>query len=360
VSQPAADSTSLVGDAAARILRDVADPQTLNNAKDNGWKKPAWKALEDAGLAVAWVPDTLGGAGAGLADGFAVLREAGRFALPLPLAETLLAGWLLSRASISSPEGAMTCAPTRPGDIAKVADNGTVSGRLRAVPMARDAAHLAVLARRGDGRHAVALIDARAASIAEGESMAGDALNAVTLNGVRPIELMDASGVDEDALLMLGAAARAIEMAGALEAALDLAVGYANERVAFERKIAQFPAVQHNLARLAGEVAVAVAAATSAADAIATAGPSPFDEAVFLEVASAKIRVGEAATEGAAIAHQVLGAIGFTKEHTLHRFTRRLWAWRDDFGNESYWAARLGTLVAAKGPDGLWPMLAAR
>ena len=271
VSQPAADSTSLVGDAAARILRDVADPQTLNNAKDDGWKKPAWKALQDAGLAVAWVPDTLGGAGAGLADGFAVLREAGRFALPLPLAETLLAGWLLSRASISSPEGAMTCAPTRPGDIAKVADNGTVSGRLRAVPMARDAAHLAVLARRGDGRHAVALIDAKASSIAEGESMAGDALNAVTLNGVRPIELMDAN-VDEDALLMMGAAARAIEMAGALEAALDLAVGYANERVAFERKIAKFQAVQHNLARLAGEVAVAVAAATSAADAIATTG----------------------------------------------------------------------------------------
>jgi acyl-CoA dehydrogenase len=135
-------------------------------------------------------------------------------------------------------------------------------------------------------------------------------------------------------------------------------VTYANERVAFERPIAKFQAVQHNLARLAGEVAVAIAAAGSAADAIA--GAEVFDEAVFLEAASAKIRVGEAAGEGAGIAHQVLGAIGFTQEHTLHRFTRRLWAWRDDFGNESFWAARLGTLVAAKGPDGLWPMLAAR
>jgi acyl-CoA dehydrogenase len=44
----------------------------------------------------------------------------------------------------------------------------------------------------------------------------------------------------------------------------------------------------------------------------------------------------------------------------LHRFTRRLWAWRDDFGNESQWAVKLGRLVAAKGADGLWPMLAAR
>ena len=89
-------------------------------------------------------------------------------------------------------------------------------------------------------------------------------------------------------------------------------------------------AVQHNLARLAGEVAVAIAASGSAADAIAAA--ATFDDAIFLEVAAAKIRVGEAATEGAGIAHQVLGAIGFTKEHTLHRFTRRLWAGRDDGG----------------------------
>jgi acyl-CoA dehydrogenase len=56
----------------------------------------------------------------------------------------------------------------------------------------------------------------------------------------------------------------------------------------------------------------------------------------------------------------VLGAIGFTQEHTLHRFTRRLWGWRDDFGSESVWAVKLGNLVAAKGADGLWPMLAER
>jgi acyl-CoA dehydrogenase len=147
-------------------------------------------------------------------------------------------------------------------------------------------------------------------------------------------------------------------MAGALEAVLDASVVYANERVAFERPIAKFQAVQHNLARLAGETAVAMAAAGSAADAIANA--DSFDEEVFLEAAAAKIRVGEAAGEGAAIAHQVLGAIGFTKEHTLHRFTQRLWAWRDDFGNESFWAVKLGNRVAANGADALWPMLAAR
>ena len=162
----------------------------------------------------------------------------------------------------------------------------------------------------------------------------------------------------QSALLLMGATARAMQMAGALEAILDLSVAYANERVAFGRPIGKFQAVQQSLARLAGEVAAAVAAAGSAADAIAAV--ARFDEGVFLEAASAKIRVGEAAGEGAAIAHQVLGAIGFTQEHVLHRYTRRLWAWRDDFGNESVWAVKLGHLVAAKGADALWPMLAAR
>jgi acyl-CoA dehydrogenase len=352
-------SENLIVDTATRIFADFCDPQTINRAKDDAWQAPAWNALEEAGLTLAWVPDNLGGAGAELADGFAVLREAGRFAAALPLAETLLAGWLLARAGIASPKGAMTCAPVRNGEKLTLSGNGTLNGSLRSVPFAKGARHLAVLARREAGGAAVALVDVAQARITEGTSIGGDPLNAVSFNAARPSAIKDApAGLDAQDLLLMGAAARAMQMAGALEAILNLAVGYANERVAFERPIAKFQAVQHNLARLAGEVAVAIAAAGSAADAIATA--TAFDEAVFLEAASAKIRVGEAAGEGAAIAHQVLGAIGFTQEHTLHRFTRRLWAWRDDFGNESFWAVKLGNLVATKGADGLWPMLAAR
>jgi acyl-CoA dehydrogenase len=354
----AMESENPIADTTRRILTDLADPQTINKAGD-GWKAPAWAALEEAGLTLAWVPENLGGAGADLADGFAVLRQAGRFAAALPIAETLLAGWLLSRAGIAAPKGAMTCGPAREGDRLMLAGNGTLSGPLRAVPFAKDAEHLAVLARRENGGSVVALVDASQVRISDGTSIGGDPLNAVAFAGVRPLAVKDASaGVGEQSLLLMGAAVRAMQMAGALEAILELTVAYANERVAFERPIAKFQAVQHNLARLAGEVAVAIAAAGSAADAIANA--RTFDETVLLEVASAKIRVGEAATEGAAIAHQVLGAIGFTQEHILHRYTRRLWAWRDDFGNESAWAVKLGQLVAVKGSDGLWPMLAER
>ncbi len=78
------------------------------------------------------------------------------------------------------------------------------------------------------------------------------------------------AGAGRAAFTLMGATVRAMQMAGALEAILDLAVAYANERVAFGRPIAKFQAVQHNLARLAGEVAAAIAAAGSAADAIAS------------------------------------------------------------------------------------------
>jgi acyl-CoA dehydrogenase len=350
-------SDNPIAETTRRILTDLADPQAINKAGD-GWKAPAWSALEQAGLTLAWVPEDLGGSGADLADGFAVLREAGRFALAVPLAETLLAGWLLARAGIPAPKSAMTCAPARDGDRVTLAANGTLSGALRSVPFAKDAKHLALLVRR-DGGLAVALVEASQARVADHEGIGGDPLNAVRFEGARPVAVKNApAGLDEQALLLMGAAVRSMQMAGALEAILELSVAYANERVAFERPIAKFQAVQHNLARLAGETAVAIAAATSAADTIGSA--KSFDETVFLEAASAKIRVGEAATEGAAIAHQVLGAIGFTQEHTLHRFTRRLWGWRDDFGSESAWAVKLGNLVAAKGADGLWPMLAER
>ncbi len=59
--------------------------------------------------------------------------------------------------------------------------------------------------------------------------------------------------------MLMGATVRSVQTAGALEAILALATDYANERVAFERKIGKFQAVQQNLARLAGETAAALA-----------------------------------------------------------------------------------------------------
>jgi len=352
------ESGDIVAETARRIFADLGDPRTVNRLDDEGWKAELWRALVQAGLALAWVPEHEGGAGAGLAEGFAIIRVAGQFAVAVPLADTLLAGWLLARAGISSPGEAMTVAPMRPGDRLTLHKDGRLGGRARSVSFAQDTSHLAVLVEDA-GRASIALVESAACRIAVGRSLAGDPAGVVTFDGVRPVHLAPApKDFDQSSLMLMGATARSVAISGALESALDLTAQYANERVAFERPIARFQAVQHRLARLAGEVAAAMAAAGSAADAIAQA--QSLDDGIFLEAAAAKIRSAEAAQEGAAIAHQLHGAIGFTKEHVLHRFTLRMLSWRDDFGNESHWAAALGNRVAARGGDELWPLLASR
>jgi len=233
-----------------------------------------------------------------------------------------------------------------------------VSGRAGGVPFASESKHIVVVASDAKGA-TIALVKTEECRVSDGETLAGDASNTVTFESAKPIAGARApAGFNPSELMLMGATARSVEAAGALEAILSLSVRYAGERVAFERKIGKFQAVQQNLARLAGETAAALAAAGSAADTIARA--SAFDDIVLLEAASAKIRCGEAAAEGSAIAHQVHGALGFTKEHILHRFTLRLLSWRDDFGTESYWAATLGNMVARHGSNSFWPMLASR
>ena len=352
------ENDNIIVDMSTRIFQDLCDPQTINSAKDDTWKEPLWSALEEAGLTAGFVPEELGGAGIELCDAFEILRVAGKFAVPTPLAETMLGGWLLSHGEIGFPGGRLSVAPVREQDRLSIDDGNTLSGTARGIPFAREADAFAVIARRG-GQVVIGLVDAASCRITDGSSLADEAKDDVTFDGVVASEVGNASSkIDEDALFMMGALARSCEMAGALEAMLEISVTYSQDRVAFERPISKFQAVQHNLARLAGETAAAVCAAGSAADALQRAGS--FDDDVFFEIASAKIRVGEAAGEGAGIAHQVHGAIGFTMEHILHRYSRRVWSWRDEFGSESVWAVRLGEAVAAEGGDALWATLASR
>jgi acyl-CoA dehydrogenase len=146
---------------------------------------------------------------------------------------------------------------------------------------------------------------------------------------------------------------RAAQMAGAMQRALELAIEHANTRVQFGRAIGKFQAVQQMLAQLASHTAAAAAAVDLGADGLAAKDG-------LLEAAVAKSRAGEAAGIAAEISHQVIGAMGFTLEHPLHRYTRRLWSWRDEYGNEAFWNARLGEAAIGAGGSGAWSLIADR
>jgi alkylation response protein AidB-like acyl-CoA dehydrogenase len=141
-------------------------------------------------------------------------------------------------------------------------------------------------------------------------------------------------------------------MSGAADRALAITTQYAKERVQFGRSISTFQAVQHMLAELATYVAVVAAAARTAAR-DAEEGDGSFS------IMAAKTQAGEVANKICAIAHQSMGAMGFTYEHVLHHYTRRIWVWRRDYGSEAHWGAKLGRALAEAGPEALWPSLTA-
>lgn len=69
--------------------------------------------------------------------------------------------------------------------------------------------------------------------------------------------------------------------------------------------------------------------------------------------------MNEAVAQVTGIAHQIHGAMGFTAEYSLHLYTKRLWAWRDEYGSESEWNEQLGCLIVERPYPELWHMLTA-
>jgi acyl-CoA dehydrogenase len=352
----AQDLSAIVLEQADRLFRGEVTRQRMADADGGAWPSAIWQAVEQAGLTLALVPEAQGGVGLSPVDALRLIRRAGYHTLPIPLAETMLAAALWAEAAGAPAQGTLSLSPTgadQPIDIARSARGFVLNGRAERVPWAAEVGHILVFARDSSsgGGHLV-LLQPGLASIRRNRNLANEPRDtllltdvAVPADAVRPAPQVCAEG-----FLLFGALIRAQQMVGAIERCIDYALAYAMERQQFGRPIGKFQAVQHMLADAAGQYAAAAAAAELAAEAY---GNADFDFAVAI----AKARVGEAAGKVAEICHQVHGAIGFTHEHPLHFATRRLWSWRDEFGNETYWQERIGRVVCGAGGDALWPML---
>ncbi|MCZ6458324.1 MAG: acyl-CoA dehydrogenase family protein [Gammaproteobacteria bacterium] len=315
------DTRRLLVDSAERIFSDYCDMSLWDLAENGVFPTDLWRRLEENGFHELAMKD----GGTDLGDAFAVLKVAGSYAVPLPLSEILLGNrWLGSSDNLPS---------------VGLHHNGHVVE----VPWGRE---VKVILGLCEGTSVVTVVRAKV-SLDLAVNLAGEPRDKVV-----SWENEETLTLDEDPYTLL-ALARVVQMAGGIERVLDLSLQYANEREQFGRPIARFQAIQHNLAVLAGETAAATRAADAAVDAIG-------DERFALEVAAAKSRVGETVGVVAEIAHQIHGAMGFAHEHQLHHFTRRLWAWRDEFGNEFAWQQRLGQELCDRGADGLWDFLATR
>jgi acyl-CoA dehydrogenase len=329
-----------------RIFSDLVSPALIHQCAAGAWPGILWNTLEDAEMTFAAVPEALGGAGATWEDTFTLVRAAGACAVPAPFADALLANWLLGKAGLRPTKGPLAMAAH--SQLSFV--NGHASGRLERVPWGRDLKQIIAIA-AGPVPQLVVLDTANAAQLERRANLAGEPRDTVIFDHAQVIHVQPLpTGSDPDVLLLCGAMLRSAQMAGALQSLLQMTTGYATERVQFGKPIGHFQVIQQQIAVMAEHTACSLLAAEAAF--AESAG-----DITALPIMAAKICAGEAAGICASTAHAVHGAIGFTDEHSLHLKTRRLWAWRAEYGSQNYWSQRLGQSVCESGSKALWPML---
>ncbi len=288
----------LLGDAVEQLLAGHCTPAVVRAIDAGASPAALWQAVEESGFCDALVPEAMAGSGLHLSDVGVVFEACGRHALPVPLAQTLMARAVLAQAGH------------------------------RAAP----------------GSIALGLQDASCGVADAVLVSAGGVLELRDARDTQRAPLFTArSGVD---LLAVEAGLLAAMMAGAMRAIFDRTLQYANDRTQFGRSIGKFQAIQHQLSVMAEHTAAATMAARMACSGSGVV-------AAPLACAVAKARTSEAVVPVTAIAHAVHGAIGITEEYDLQLLTRRLQAWRVRAGAESYWNERIGRALLASDHDSL-------
>ena len=309
---------------------------------EHGRDADVWHRLDQLGLVRLTGAEHSGGSGAGWMEAAELLSAAVRHGVRIPLAEhDLLACWLLDSVGVPCDASVRTvCVLDEPGSAT-------------AVPWASRAERIVVVWPQGGG-YAVADVAVDALSITPGTNMIGEPRDRV----IADLATLDGAAVSSELLTQLrlrSALVRSIQVCAALDRALELSIEHTASRHQFGRPLAKFQAVQHQIADIAAEAALA-RSATESALSVATASDWSAPSLDFL-VAAARSCAGHATTVVVRNAHQVHGAIGTTNEHRLHEFTRAALAWRSEYGSVRHWDEILTGMAVKSGANGLWSLI---
>jgi alkylation response protein AidB-like acyl-CoA dehydrogenase len=303
-----------------------------------------WPTVVELGWSTIGVPEALGGSGGTTADLGAIVRALGRHTVAVPLLEAATAAWVLAIAGEPLPEGGFATI-AQPGGPVSIDAEGRLSGGPITVPWAAAATHAVVVAVR-DGQDVVALAATGEGTTTRATNLAGEPRPEVEVEGVSARVLTGgppAAAIHERAALLSTAA-----LVGAMETALRLTRDHVRTREQFGRPLARFQVVSSALAAMASDVGLAASALDAALEPHADPATSS------LAIAAARVTALEVATEVAAQAHHLHGAMGITREYPLHRATRRIWAWRDEWGSVRSWRRQLGTATLHAGTAVFW------
>lgn len=303
------------------ILQDQCTPAVVRAIEAGGSPLKLWQALQGAGFLELLASEDAGGAGLPLADLFPILCSFGRYTVPVPVAQTIVARALLG-SQFAMPSGMITLgAALRREAGGAIVCPFTPYGMLADFVLAQDGdalllLHCAAAQREASGVHGSLTATLRWS----------DARVATHVPGAGPL------------LPTFAAALHAAVLSGAMTRVFEMTLKHCNDRIQFGKTLGKFQAVQHQLSVMAEHVAAASMAAEAAFHTDAAA-PS------LLAAAMAKSRTSEAAVLVASIAHALHGAIGIAEEYDLQLLTRRLHEWRMAHGSEAHWNVLIGQRV---------------
>jgi alkylation response protein AidB-like acyl-CoA dehydrogenase len=360
-------SQQLLQQSARSLLQQRCPPERVQElALDpRGFAADLWKEIATLGWPGLLVPTELGGSGGSVGDALALVEELGRVCFPSPfIASAIMATSVLTAAGGRRAQALLSALAL--GDricaLAVLEESGRLEPDAMALPLAAPGrltgrklfvqdAHVAtdviVLGRAAAGPTALLLpMDRKGITARPLDSMTGDKLFELDFADVEtgPDDLLGAPG-DGWALLApafrIGALARSAEMAGAAQRVLELCVEHARVRVQGGRPIGSYQAIQHACADLFRDVESARWLMWEAAWKVESGRPDA-DAAV----AAAKAYGGEAGLRVARRGHQIMGAIGYSEEHPLHLFHKRILAASLDAGDATL---HLETVARATG-----------
>jgi alkylation response protein AidB-like acyl-CoA dehydrogenase len=328
------------------------DPALLAEAGELGWF-------------ALFVPEEHGGgtvSGSSLRDAVIVAEERGRFVQPGPFVASNVVAFALARDGSAEQQaahlpdlatGARTASWAFTGrdgvpevgavQATATGDGYTLRGVAGLVPEGATADLFLVSAAEADGVTQL-LVDASTPGVSvtalEGLDLtrrfADVRYDDVTVPASAVVGAPGGAQGSVDAQLDVAVALTLAESVGAMQRLTEITVDYAKARIAFGRPIGSFQALKHILADVSFWAELSTAGANAAAEAVADARPTAS------EIASiAKAYAGDAGTELAQMCLQVHGGIGFTWEHDLHLYLRRLATDRVLYGDPDWHRERV-------------------
>ena len=330
------------------------DPEMLADAGDLGWF-------------ALFVPEEFGGgsvSGSPLRDAVIVAEERGRFVQPGPFVATNVVAFAIAREGSREQQEAFLPAlataelsaswaisdrsgiPVAGAVTARASEEGyTLDGTAGLVPEAAVAGLFLVSAadREGSGTTQF-LVPADTPGVAvvplDGLDLtrrfADVRFDGVTVSSSAVLGAPGGATASVDAQLDVAIALTLAESVGAMRRLAEITIDYAKARTAFGRPIGSFQALKHLLADASLGVELSTAGAWATAQAVADGRPTAS------EIASiAKAYTGDAGVEVALACLQAHGGIGFTWEHDLHFYLRRLTADRVLYGDPAWHRERI-------------------